>query len=305
MKKFFIASSAALAMLVGVASCNSASSSDENASEAFSKETNDSISLYFGRSFGGNLLNDYNRLDSARQAQYSKDEIVKGIQYIIGADTNDGFLSGIQIGMQIISQIKMMEEQGVKVDKAKIMDNFKNVFLGDSATTLDEDQAAFQQLRGRIQQIAEQRHQQELENAPEAIKGKKDGEAFIAKLKKQDSAVKSSSTGLAYKIDNPGEGEKVKDTDIVSVKYVGKLANGTVFDDSEKHGGAANFRPTQVVPGFGEGLKLLAKGGKATFYIPGNLGYGAQGAPQVGIGPNALLVFEVEIVDINPEKKAE
>ncbi len=56
-----------------------------------------------------------------------------------------------------------------------------------------------------------------------------------------------------------------------------------------------------VVPGFGEGLKMLKKGGKATLYIPGKLGYGVNGQPAAGIGPNQMLVFDVEIVDVNPQ----
>ena len=98
-----------------------------------------------------------------------------------------------------------------------------------------------------------------------------------------------------------GVGEKATDDDFVKVKYVGKLINDTVFDDSK--GEAREFPVKGVVPGFAEGLKLLGKGGKATLYIPGKLGYGVQGQPAAGIGPNQMLVFEVEITEINNESK--
>ena len=75
--------------------------------------------------------------------------------------------------------------------------------------------------------------------------------------------------------------------------------DGTVFDSSED----ARLSPAGVVPGFGEGLEMLGKGGKATLYIPGKLAYGVDGAPRAGIGPNAMLIFDIEGLDVNPGRK--
>lgn len=119
---------------------------------------------------------------------------------------------------------------------------------------------------------------------------------FIENLKRKDSSVKTTKSGLSYKIYDEGVGPKATDKDFVKVIYVGKLIDDTVFDDSK--GEAREFPISGVVPGFAEGLKLLGKGGKATFYIPGELGYGIEGQPIAGIGSNATLIFDVEVTDI-------
>ena len=143
---------------------------------------------------------------------------------------------------------------------------------------------------------AQRKRLAELEKSPEAIQGTKTGESFINDLKKKDAEIKTTASGLSYKIINEGVGDKAVDTSFVSVKYKGKLINDTVFDDSK--GEAREFLVAGVVPGFKEGIKLLGKGGKAILYVPGKLGYGAQGRPAAGIGPNSMLIFEVEVVDI-------
>lgn len=130
----------------------------------------------------------------------------------------------------------------------------------------------------------------------EATQNIKKGEEFVAKKKKEDPNIKTSSTGLSYKILTEGEGTKATNEDIVKVKYKGSLIDGTVFDDSK--GEVRQFPISGVIPGFAEGLKLLGKGGKATLYLPGNLAYGIDGVPSVGIGPNEMLIFEIELVEI-------
>lgn len=119
---------------------------------------------------------------------------------------------------------------------------------------------------------------------------------YINNLKKTDPAIKTTETGLSYKIINEGNGQKATDSDFVTIKYQGKLIDGTIFDDSK--GSSKEFPVRGVIPGFSEGLKLLGKGGKAILFIPSELGYGAQGQPYAGIGPNKTLIFEVEIIDI-------
>ena len=106
----------------------------------------------------------------------------------------------------------------------------------------------------------------------------------------------TTKSGLSYKIIEKGYGSKITDDDYVDVAYKGYLIDGTVFDDS--NGEYREFKVNDVVPGFAEGLKLLNKGGKAIFYIPGNLGYGVKGQPYAGIGPNEMLIFEVEIDNV-------
>lgn len=111
-----------------------------------------------------------------------------------------------------------------------------------------------------------------------------------------DKEVVKTSTGLAYKITKKGDGATPKENSDVVINYTGKLIDGTVFDSTDKHGKSAEFNLANVIPGFREGLQKIAKGGKATLYIPAKLGYGEQSTPN--IPPNSTLIFDVELVDV-------
>lgn len=110
-----------------------------------------------------------------------------------------------------------------------------------------------------------------------------------------------TASGLQYIETLAGTGDFPAPGDNVSVNYVGKLQDGTVFDSSENAGQPITFQlgTGQVIPGWDEGIALMKKGGKATLVIPPDLAYGEQGAGGV-IPPNATLVFDVELVDIKP-----
>ena len=109
---------------------------------------------------------------------------------------------------------------------------------------------------------------------------------------------KITSTGLGIVIENEGDNTRATKTTPMKIHYQGKLTNGKVFDSSYARGEPAVFMPAQVVPGFGEGIMMLGRGGKATLYIPSNLGYGPTGTPGGPIGPNENLIFDIEVVDI-------
>lgn len=110
--------------------------------------------------------------------------------------------------------------------------------------------------------------------------------------------VKTTASGLQYKILTEGTGNIPKPTDQVTVHYRGRLVNGTEFDSSYKRNEPATFPLNGVIPGWTEGLQLIKEGGKAELYIPSELGYGSRGAGSV-IPPNATLIFEVELIKIN------
>jgi FKBP-type peptidyl-prolyl cis-trans isomerase len=123
------------------------------------------------------------------------------------------------------------------------------------------------------------------------------GQNFLAENKTKEG-VQETESGLQYIIHAEGEGEKIKPEDTVCVNYKGTLIDGTEFDAND----GIEFPVNGVIKGWTEGLGLLAKGGKATFFIPGELAYGAN--PPYGsiIEPNSTLIFEVEVVDvIRPE----
>lgn len=124
--------------------------------------------------------------------------------------------------------------------------------------------------------------------------------AFLAK-NKSASGVKTTESGLQYQVMKAGSGVSPKATDNVKVHYHGTLLDGSVFDSSVERGEPAEFPLNRVIPGWTEGLQLMKKGAKYKFFIPPGLAYGAQGAG--AIGPNSLLIFEVELIDVTPATK--
>lgn len=122
------------------------------------------------------------------------------------------------------------------------------------------------------------------------------GEAFLNENKKLPGVTELPS-GLQYTIITEGTGPKAQAGSKVKVHYTGTLIDGTVFDSSVSRGEPAVFGVTQVIAGWVEGLQLMSAGAKYMFFIPSNLAYGTQGAGQM-IGPDATLVFEVELLEI-------
>ena len=123
------------------------------------------------------------------------------------------------------------------------------------------------------------------------------GEKFLAENKSKEG-VKTTASGLQYKITKEGTGKSPAATDRVLVHYEGKLLDGTVFDSSIKRGEPIAFPLNRVIPGWTEGLQLLKEGGKAILYIPSKLAYGPGGTPGGPIGPNETLIFEVELIKV-------
>ncbi len=131
-------------------------------------------------------------------------------------------------------------------------------------------------------------------------KEKQRGEAFLSENKKKDG-VKTLPSGLQYKVINAGAGKKPKVNDTVTVQYRGTLIDGTEFDSSYRHGQPATFPVSGVIPGWTEALPLMGVGAKWQLFIPPNLAYGERGAGGL-IGPNATLIFEVELISIQENK---
>lgn len=127
-------------------------------------------------------------------------------------------------------------------------------------------------------------------------KNKQDGDAFLAK-NKGAKGVKTTASGLQYKVITAGKGKSPTADDTVTVNYRGTLIDGTEFDSSYKRNQPATFPVKGVIPGWTEALQLMKEGAKWMLYIPANLAYGERGAGQM-IGPNSTLLFEVELLSI-------
>jgi len=126
-------------------------------------------------------------------------------------------------------------------------------------------------------------------------KNKADGAKFLEDNKKKPG-VKTTSSGLQYKVEKEGTGAPPKATDMVTVNYRGTLIDGTEFDSSYKRGQPATFPVNGVIKGWTEALQLMKVGSKYQLWIPSNLAYGERSvSPE--LGPNATLIFEVELTD--------
>jgi FKBP-type peptidyl-prolyl cis-trans isomerase FklB len=134
-------------------------------------------------------------------------------------------------------------------------------------------------------------------------KNKKEGEAFLAANKKKEGVITLPS-GFQYKAIKEGTGKTPKATDTVTVNYRGTLIDGTEFDSSYKRGQPATFRVNGVIAGWTEALQLMKEGSKWELFIPANLAYGERGAG-AAIGPNAVLIFEVELISVKPAESGE
>ncbi|MFI5095157.1 MAG: FKBP-type peptidyl-prolyl cis-trans isomerase, partial [Candidatus Acidiferrales bacterium] len=134
----------------------------------------------------------------------------------------------------------------------------------------------------------------------EAATNKKEGDAFLAENKTKEGVVTLPS-GLQYKVLVEGTGPKPTATDTVVCNYKGMLLDNTEFDSSYKRGEPATFPVTGIIKGWTEALELMPVGSKWQLFIPPDLAYGARGGAGGGIGPNATLVFEVELMSIKPK----
>lgn len=125
---------------------------------------------------------------------------------------------------------------------------------------------------------------------------------FLAGVERRPGVEKTAS-GLLYTVTTPGRGASPTDADQVRIRYVGKLADGTVFDQSPE-GEPFQLPVAGVVPGFGEALKMMRPGETRTVWLPANLAYGIQGAPgpngEGGIPPNSAIQFELTLVEVVP-----
>jgi FKBP-type peptidyl-prolyl cis-trans isomerase len=196
------------------------------------------------------------------------------------------------MGMDVGASLKRIgSDAGSEVNLAVFMQAVEAVLTGQETLLTAQEAAEIKQ------DFMNTRREAAL--AERKVVGEKnlaEGEAFQTENKAQEG-VEVTDSGLQYQVIEQGDGPKPKATDKVTVHYRGTLVDGTEFDSSYQRGQPASFPLNGVIPGWTEGLQLMPVGSKYRFVVPPTLGYGEQGAGS-SIGPNATLIFEVELLEI-------
>ena len=209
------------------------------------------------------------------------------------------YMAGLQIGQQISNQMM----KGIN----------QELFAGDSTKTISKDNFMAGFIAGTLEKggvMTMEAAQEYTRTAMETIKAKAmeekyadnkaAGEKFLAENKTKEG-VKTTESGLQYKVITEGKGEIPADTCKVKVNYKGTLIDGTEFDSSYKRNEPATFRANQVIKGWTEALTMMPVGSKWELYIPQELAYGSRESGQ--IKQFSTLIFEVELVGIEKDKK--
>jgi len=198
---------------------------------------------------------------------------------------------GVDIGAR-------MKKQSIDVDMDILARGLKDAYSG-SKTLMTEQEVHETLAAYQKEMMAKQQERMKIMGE----KNKKEGEAFLAANKKKEGVITLPS-GFQYKAIKEGTGKTPKATDTVTVNYRGTLIDGTEFDSSYKRGQPATFRVNGVIAGWTEALQLMKEGSKWELFIPANLAYGERGAG-AAIGPNAVLIFEVELISVKPAESGE
>ena len=236
------------------------------------------------------------------QQQYGVDstgvaDFVEGLKEGIARQHDKQFVArnaGIQIAQMLETRIYPNVKGDVKgteytLDSLKFNEGFVAAVLGDTAVMNTE--AANRYFQSTMQ-AAKQR-------AEEVYKA--DNEQWL-KQNASKSGVKTTASGLQYRVITAGTGATAKNNDNVTVRYEGRLIDGTVFDSSYKRNpDTSTFRPDQVIKGWTEALCMMPEGSKWELYIPQNLAYGSRQAGN--IKPFSTLIFTVEVVKVEPHKE--
>ena len=194
------------------------------------------------------------------------------------------------IGLDIGSTFK---KQNMEVNLDLLMAGMKDA-VGGKKPLLTDDQVKETMTAYSKSMMEKQAAKAKEESAKNAAAGEK----FLAENKGKEG-VKTTASGLQYKVIKEGNGAAPKETETVVVHYKGTLIDGKEFDSSYKRNEPATFPVNRVIKGWTEGLQLMKPGSKYQFFIPASLGYGERGAGQ-DIGPNQTLIFEVELQSVKP-----
>ena len=238
---------------------------------------------------GGEPLLDPGKLQETMAALVARSQPAPGQPPGTPAPPVDPTDAALAVGIAVGSSLAPISEE---LDIAVLMGALRTVLAGGAPLLSRED---YMQVRNAFGQKMQARAQAQA--AALGARNAAEGAAFLAANKDKPGVVTTGS-GLQYMVLREGSGPRPKASDTVRVHYRGTLLDGTEFDSSHARNAPAEFALDQVVPGWTEGVALMPVGARYRFWIPAGLAYGAKGTPGGPIGPNATLVFDVELLDI-------
>ena len=192
------------------------------------------------------------------------------------------------VGENMAHQLK---NDGLELDAQSVALAVSDVMAGNQSRLTDEEK------RSTVEQVQKESQEKQMAGqAEESAKNQAEGAAYLAENGKKEG-VSTTDSGLQYKSLVAGSGDKPSKSNKVKVHYKGTLIDGTVFDSSYDRGEPIVFPVTGVIAGWVEGLQLMQVGSKFELVIPAQLAYGPSGSGQA-IGPDATLIFEVELLAI-------
>lgn len=223
----------------------------------------------------------------ALQPAIAQDTLPAGRPAAAGEPTfeqNVSYAIGLVMGRDLV-------QRQVPVDAESLIAGIQDA-LSKSKPRMNDAQV--RDVMTQFEQLMNERAEAQM--ADQASKNKEEGATFLAENAKKDG-VKTTDSGLQYRVIAEGDGASPTPSSTVSCHYEGTLINGTVFDSSYKRGQPAQFPVNGVISGWTEMLQLMKEGGKVEVFIPSNLAYGDRGAGP-DIGPGATLIFQIELLKV-------
>lgn len=257
----------------------------------------DTLQILYGKLLATSLNMDIHNYYVNECKPYDSATFVRGMRAVASERHSVAYCAGVYQGAMLAEQMAVIEKKGVNVGRETVLDEVRKA-LALKKVDSDEVKASydrFMEIMNRIDKAYYDAEDARMASTDEAIQNIKTGEALVAKMKKNDPRAKTTDSGLTYIIYIEGTGDFITDNDRVSASFTGSHLDGKVFETDRE----GTLTPVTVVPGLKEGLKMLKKGAKATFWVPGNLGYGGHGAAHAGIGPMETIVFDVEVTDVS------
>lgn len=278
---------AAVAVATGLASCTA------QAPKASLKSDVDSLSYSIGMTQTNGLKNYLVGRMNVDTAYI--DDFIKGLNE--GANKTSkkeiAYLAGTQIGQQVNQMLKGINQELFAGDSTKTISK-ENFLAGFIAGTLEKNNImTMEAAQGYVQTASDAIRAKA--NEEKYADNKAAGEKFLAENKTKEG-VKTTASGLQYKVITEGKGGIPTDSSKVKVNYKGTLIDGTEFDSSYKRNEPAVFKANEVIKGWTEALTMMPAGSKWEIYVPQELGYGSRESGQ--IKPFSTLIFEIELLNI-------